>query len=507
MADGTFKLGYDLSQLEADGHRAGLMARQHGAQIAKSHAHAAHEAKEHFKEFGKELMGMAAVPLTAIGAIEGLHRMGEHFEEIGKTAKMLDTTPEAVQRLQFIAAGTNTELGTLANGLIKVERGLLDVNNEAKQRALADIGIDAESFFKLDADKQFIQLAHSFQTAEEGGKGIKELFDVLGKSAPELLPALRASKEELEEFAAKAVASAEMVEMFEKNMDRLKMTGMSATNGLANFFEGVMNAGSKAGNGLFQMFTGGNFMAGWHEGAEDLAHDREAAEHHEHEAREKRKEAEIARIKELQAWRQKEREETLQKSSDAANDETPQEKLVTAQKRIADITAEIAENNGRIAQDDDYRLKRQIELNGLMKEERDLKKQTQKSAEGVSNTEADIRIQELKNSHRGIAADKLKKAEDEKREFQRLRDAHPEMGDDWAHNMARRSAQAKDDAAHPGRVHGVAYKIPKPGSSLDWLYHHNQDRGGASLRSEMKFQGMDQMTRGIGEIVELLKEK
>ena len=112
------------------------------------------------------------IPALGAGAIVAkIHAMAEGFDRIADTADALNATTDGVQRLQYMAAGTNTPFETMTAGLMKIRRAILEVDNEAKQSALDKLGLDAKTFIGLDADKQFLKLAAAYQEAQSTGKG------------------------------------------------------------------------------------------------------------------------------------------------------------------------------------------------------------------------------------------------------------------------------------------------------------------------------------------------
>lgn len=380
-----------------------------------------------------ELVALAGVPIGIGAAVLGLKSMAEHFDQVGDTAAALNSSVEGVQRLQYMAAGTVTPFDQMANGLMRIKRALLEVDNDAKQSALESIGLNAKQFMGMDADKSFIQLARAYQTAQSTGKGFAEVMQLIKGASPDLFGAISTNTDVLLEMSQKSVVSAETMNTFVDSLGKLKMAGMESTNALVFAAGGLKDFGAAAAASLRSMVVGGDAIKAYIDSLQKSADaiDAEgAAAHSASQRRSRIAAAEIAQINELKAARA---EEAAQRQAHAAL----------------------------------------------------------KSAEGVTATEQSVSIAELRASGHGKQADKIERLQKGQQEFQRLRDAHPEKGEQWALDMAHR----KDDAEHmkPGRIHGVAYKMPAPHAGLDWLYGHNTNKGGRPMSQEFKFPAMDRM--------------
>ena len=96
---------------------------------------------------------------------------------------------------------------TIFLGAPDVHRSPFDVDNEAQRGALRTLGIDAANFMGLDADQAFMKLAAGYKTAQQTGQGFSEVFELLKKTAPELIPALAENDTKLKDLAAQFVAT------------------------------------------------------------------------------------------------------------------------------------------------------------------------------------------------------------------------------------------------------------------------------------------------------------
>lgn len=379
-----------------------------------------------------EVMGIVGAPLGIGAAVMGLKSMAERFDLIEDSAAGMNATVEGMQRLQYMAAGTTTPFEAMTRGLFQIKRALFEVDDEAKQRALANIGIDARSFMALDADAAFIQLARSFQLAQKDGKGFADIFELIKKSAPDLIPALRTNSDELDRMGRRFAMSAETISDFTANLGAAKSIAMEWTNNLAEFISGTGDLIKHLGAGFEGILEGQNFLHA-------------AAEAEREDLRKTKQEAEAAAA-------------ARKKLADAEIDHAEKLKTIRAAEKAA-REQEAAERAGRDAR---------------------------KAAEGVGAEEQRTRIKELRAGGRTKEADKLERAQKQEDDMRRMRDAHPEKGEAWARDLAQRNAAA--ERAVPGRIHGYKHVEPPMGTKLDWIYGHNAERGGRPLREDFKFE-------------------
>lgn len=401
-----------------------------------------------FKGGFGELAGIIGLPLGLGAAVMGLRTMAERFDQIGDTAAALNSSVEGVQRLQYMAAGTVTPFEQMTSGLMRIKRALLEVDDEAKQKALANIGLDARAFLGMDADKSFIQLSRAYQTAQSSGRGFAEVVELIKGASPDLYGAISTNTDALIEMSQKSVISAATMDTFVSNLGKVKMASISATNALVPLGEEVVNFFDDASSLLAGILTND----------ENLGH--------------------------IVSDQQSERAEQLRRALMAETAAADQRKKISDAEisRIESLKAARAEEAAQR-----------------------LAIQERKSAEGVTATEQSVQVQELRAAGRKKDADKLERLQKGQQEFQRLRDAHPEMGDEWALQMAHRKDNAEHSTFNPARIHGFKYQAPGT-NALDWLYGHNASRGGQSLRSEMKFPALDSMDRKLGDVVKLLQQ-
>lgn len=151
-----------------------------------------------------------------VAAVAGAKHLFDEFDRIGDLAKQLDTTPEALQRIGNMAKLSGTDVETTARAMNKLNRELADGTGV---KAFEELGINAREFQALEVDDQMLLLAKSFQEAEKKGGGLSSAYDLMGRSAAELLPLLRSNVTELEKMARVKVVSNEDIENIQNMND------------------------------------------------------------------------------------------------------------------------------------------------------------------------------------------------------------------------------------------------------------------------------------------------
>jgi hypothetical protein len=196
-------------------------------------------------ELVKEFKGLLpAMGLGAIGA--GIKSALNRADELADLKVALGETAETLQRVDFAAqqaAGIGVE--DLAKAVIRLEKGLGDVENKKAADALESLGLSAEELAALPLDEKLIALSEAFQKSRATGTGVADIMDLLGKSAAELLPLLGQTEEALRELFENApVTSEEMIDSMAELNDRFdgliakaKNFGITVVGGLAGWTE------------------------------------------------------------------------------------------------------------------------------------------------------------------------------------------------------------------------------------------------------------------------------
>lgn len=192
MSDAVVKFGADLRGLRT-GISQGESSIRQFAQRSESAVSA----------MGKRI-STALKGMFAIGAVTGAGRFLKGqlnaADDMLDLSTRLNASVESIQRLDFAAKLQGTDVETAATGIERIIRGLADPENEKAGAAFANLGIDIERFIRLEPDSQVLELAAAFQEAQKTGIGFKELFDLIGKSAGQLIPLLSTPADELKKL-------------------------------------------------------------------------------------------------------------------------------------------------------------------------------------------------------------------------------------------------------------------------------------------------------------------
>lgn len=168
----------------------------------------------------------------------------------------LGETAETLQRVDFAAqqaAGVGVE--DLAKSVIRLEKGLGDVENKKAAEALESLGLSAGELAAMPLDEKLIALSEAFQKARATGTGIADIMDLLGKSSADLLPLLGQTEEALRDLFENApVTSEEMIDSMAELNDRfdgliakaknLKITAVGGMVGWAELIGDIASEGS-----------------------------------------------------------------------------------------------------------------------------------------------------------------------------------------------------------------------------------------------------------------------
>ena len=197
------------------------------------------------------------LPAMGLGAIaSGIKSALNHADQLADLKVALGETAETLQRVDFAAqqaAGIGVE--DLAKSVIRLEKGLSDVENKAAAEALANFGVSASELVDMPLDEKLIALSSAFQEARASGTGMTDIMALLGKGSADLLPPLGQSEEALREMFANApVASEELIDSmamlndsFDGMVAKAKTTGIGVVGALgevSKFFADAFSMGS-----------------------------------------------------------------------------------------------------------------------------------------------------------------------------------------------------------------------------------------------------------------------
>jgi hypothetical protein len=155
------------------------------------------------ENIGGNLFGSMKGLLAGAGISMGVSSLKGMFDGIDNVADVsakLNETPETIQRVGVAASLSGTSIESLASAMIKLEKGLGDVENTKAREALERYGFTAEQILSMPLDQKLIALAEAFQKARSEGHGVADIQTLLGKGAAELIPLLAMTGAELHEM-------------------------------------------------------------------------------------------------------------------------------------------------------------------------------------------------------------------------------------------------------------------------------------------------------------------
>ncbi len=212
------------------------------------------EARGHFRQLQKDaekislgdklfgsMKGLAAGAGIA-GAVAAIRGVFSELDDLADMSLKLNESPETLQRVGAAAAMSGSSVETLADAMLRLERGLGDAGNEKAREALARFGFSAEQILALPLDQKIIALADAFQKARAEGHGLADIQAMMGKNAAELIPLLSQGGEGLRSlFQDVRVVSDEAVQRMAEINDQFELAMTNLTSfgkGYVAFYAG-----------------------------------------------------------------------------------------------------------------------------------------------------------------------------------------------------------------------------------------------------------------------------
>jgi hypothetical protein len=221
--DVTVKFGVDGKPMEA-----GLKRAQGQVEAFSKRAQSTVGA------MAKRMGGMLAAGLS----IRALKSTMDEFDRIGKLATRLDTTTDAIQRLDIASELSGTNLEVTAKSLTTLMRQLESPSNKAAIEAMQKLNIDPRQMRTADSWQQLRMLQDAFQKAQQSGTGLGSVYALLGKNANELLPLLKMSREEFDRISSIKLIEEKEIRKIEALNDRFTELSKTIKVGL---MQGVLS--------------------------------------------------------------------------------------------------------------------------------------------------------------------------------------------------------------------------------------------------------------------------
>lgn len=189
--DATVRFGYDGRELDA-----GLRDQE------KKLSNHSKKTESIFSRMGSSLGSNIASLLPAIGVgatVAGFKAITGGMDDLLDTSLRLNESAEMIQKVEYASKLlASVDADGLTKSFLRLEKSLSDVENPAANEALKSFGITAEQLTRLPLDEKIFALSDAFKAARASGTGFKDISDLIGKSAGDLIPMLVQTRETIQ---------------------------------------------------------------------------------------------------------------------------------------------------------------------------------------------------------------------------------------------------------------------------------------------------------------------
>lgn len=144
---------------------------------------------------------MAGIAAAAVGLGATIFGLADHAAEAGESvlafSQKTGIAVENVGPLEFAVKAAGGSLDQLSGILQKVDMKAATDSGGRFSAALADIGIKADDFKKMDSEAQVMALARGFQTGSASGNDMADALAIMGRSGAEAIPMLKKMTDDL----------------------------------------------------------------------------------------------------------------------------------------------------------------------------------------------------------------------------------------------------------------------------------------------------------------------
>ena len=243
--------------------------------MGKAAAIAEARARQIDKSIGLVKTGLASIGLgftfgatfdTLKNKIEGAIASAAGLQQLSERT---GATVEALSGLSAIAKLSGTDTETLATGLQKLSKSMVDAQNGGKKTSasFAAIGISVKDLAGKGPDQVFQMVAKALANYQDGAEKVVIAQNLLGKSGANLLPVLKDLADAGDLQVKVTAAQAQMADEYEKNQVRLKVSTEAIFRVIGMELVPVFNAFTKA------LLDAQNANDGVRKGVDDLARD------------------------------------------------------------------------------------------------------------------------------------------------------------------------------------------------------------------------------------------
>lgn len=404
--DATVKFGYDGKALNA-----GLNAQE---KLLLNHAKTTESAFSRMSSSVGSSFG-SMIPAVGVGVlVAGFKSITNEMDDLLDTSLRLGESAEMIQKVEYASKLlASVDADGLTKSFLRLEKSLADVENKAANEALENLGITADKLARMPLDEKILALSEAFQKARESGTGFKDISDLIGKSAGDLIPMLVQTRETIQGMFDQAhiVPDSEVQRLADLNDE---LDGFVArTKGLTTEAAGVVVSNMQSMWRTMNDLLGGKSM----EESVDLdrARKQEAMGKRESDRLEREKkrgqaaDALAAEAKEKQnaviakkSEEQNKRIESAQKRLNETRQKAAEEEMTTAE-RIADVKQRLeapvdaTKDKEQQIQAEEEKIQLQMVLNRLLKEQTSETKRAADEADAAARKQHDHEKQALKD--------------------------------------------------------------------------------------------------------------
>ncbi len=189
--DANVKFGYDGKALDA-----GMREQE------KKFTNHAQKTESIFSRMGSTLAANLSSMLPAVGVgatVAGFKHITNEMDDLLDTSLRLNESAEMIQKVEYASKLlASVDADGLTKSFLRLEKALSDVENPAANEALKNLGITGDRLARMGLDEKIFALSEAFQKARESGTGFKDISDLIGKSAGDLVPMLVQSREAIQ---------------------------------------------------------------------------------------------------------------------------------------------------------------------------------------------------------------------------------------------------------------------------------------------------------------------
>jgi len=244
---------------------------------------------------------MAGSMAGAIGGVfavgflaSATRRIVQHADQIHKTAQRISASTETVQKFDFAATQSGTNLESVQDAFMDLAKAIQEAKDgaETKRKALLDFGVTMQMLRTARPEEVFLKIAEAIEEAGGAMDKAKSLEELMGGGGRKLVPAFVSGFGSLMGQAPEGIdpETIQNLVKFNDELDRLKREALPAAAAAVSMLadtltmmgEGTGSKGTSMGDraenlasnmhtmftplgllgGVGRMATGGNFFKG-----------------------------------------------------------------------------------------------------------------------------------------------------------------------------------------------------------------------------------------------------